>query len=414
MAIILLMAAGLVAQEVPATSGASEPTGASSSTPKGKSDYVDLEAGVGYSTNPFLSFYSGAGRAFARASFRAVHNRWTERTTTTLAAYGENIAYLGRYGSQQLFSLSAHYDRLVSQTVKLFGDLDGSLDRNGQLGTRFISLPLIAPVGGVPTPSLPGASYLDVLANGPTYGLSGQGGAQVTSSPREVWTFRSGYSRTMFRGTALDRTYSDFFGSAAYDRKIDQRTTFGGILTARQSLYDGPGNVRVITPQVTVRKSLSPQTDFTAALGVSFARIDDGVTVHRSTGLAANGSLCHSGQSDRICASVSRDQQVSSIIGPVTSLGANVDYVRKIDANQSLQLTVGASRSSRPFTTLIAPLSTSRSDYVTAAGSYSRRLGNRWFTGVNVSYRKLYQAGPDPKADVGGSFFVRYRLGDVG
>jgi hypothetical protein len=35
------------------------------------------------------------------------------------------------------------------------------------------------------------------------------------------------------------------------------------------------------------------------------------------------------------------------------------------------------------------------------------------FGGADLSARKLAEAGPDPKTDLNGSLFIRYRFGDV-
>ena len=410
----LLLIAGMAAQDVSATPKVALAGDGALPARTGQIDYVDFEAGAGYSTNPFLAVDSGSGRAFGRISAQVVHQRRSERSATSLTAYGENITYLGRYGSQQLLSVSGHHDESVDEKVRLFGDLNASLDRSGQLGTRFIAVPSFSPGTIVTTPALPDVQNVDVFVAGRTYRFSGQVGAQLTMSPRDRWTFRTGYSRSMLRGASIDTSYSDVFGSAAYDRELNERTSVGGILTARQLDYDGPGNVRVITPQVTGRMSLSQQTTLSGAIGVSLARIDDGTTITNSTGIAANASLCHTGQDGQFCASISRDQQTSSIGGPVRSTSASFSYGRKIDANQSLQFSLSAARSSPSVRSFVVPLTIGRSTYLNAAASYSRKLGSRWYSGLNVSTRKLNRDGPNPKPDVSGSIFLRYRLGDLG
>ena len=55
----------------------------------------------------------------------------------------------------------------------------------------------------------------------------------------------------------------------------------------------------------------------------------------------------------------------------------------------------------------------SRSNYYRAAADYTRKIGGRLFAGVNVSARKVTEAGLDPDADFSGSLFIRYRFGDV-
>ena len=50
--------------------------------------------------------------------------------------------------------------------------------------------------------------------------------------------------------------------------------------------------------------------------------------------------------------------------------------------------------------------------YYHAAATYSRRIGDRLFGGLNLAARKLTQSGPDPDTDLNVSLFIRYRLGD--
>lgn len=414
MEMFLILAAGMIAQDVPASSGSSSATGSVSTTRKGKSDYVDLEAGVGYSSNPFLAIGAGTGRAYGRLSAHAVHNRWTERSTTSLSVYGENITYLGRYGSQLQGSVNAHHDVQMSELLKLFGDADASLDRSGQLGTRFISSASPLPNDVVTTPGLPFDPNVNVFAAGRTFRFSGQVGAQMTPSPRNSWTFRTGYSRSMFRNGVDDLTTADIFGSVAYSRRLDERTTVGAIVTGRQSDYDGPANVRSVTPQVTIHKNLSPRTTIDAAVGLSFVRFDSGTAVRNSTGLTASAAACHTGEKDQFCATFARDEQNSSIAGPAKSLSAGLSYGRQIDSRQSFQLSLSASRYSQQSQTFISPLAIGRSNYVAANATYSTKLRSRLYAGVNASARKLYRDGADPKPDVGGSIFLRFRLGDLG
>jgi len=54
-----------------------------------------------------------------------------------------------------------------------------------------------------------------------------------------------------------------------------------------------------------------------------------------------------------------------------------------------------------------------RASYMRAVVNYSRKIGDRWFGGVNFSARKVTETGPDPDADLAASIFVRYRFGDV-
>jgi len=74
----------------PSSPPPSSPTSETSAASQvGSITYVDLEGGVGYSTNPNLSFESSSGAAFGRLSVRAVHTRVSARTTTVLSGFAQ-------------------------------------------------------------------------------------------------------------------------------------------------------------------------------------------------------------------------------------------------------------------------------------------------------------------------------------
>ncbi|MEO7787373.1 MAG: hypothetical protein ABIR77_06055, partial [Sphingomicrobium sp.] len=214
------------------------------------------------------------------------------------------------------------------------------------------------------------------------------------------------------RGTSFDNSYNIFLASMAYDRRLNARTSIGEIVSVQSTDYDGPGSVLVITPQATARMSLSDNTDISGAVGVSFATVKNGLVTRRSTGLAFSGSLCHRGESDQLCASVARDQQTSTIAGPVSTLSAGLTYSRRLDAKQTVQLSASGSRYSAQDSGLGPLVVSGNSTYFNGGVAYTRQLGPRLSTGGNLSTRRLFRDGVDPKADVSGSLFLRIRLGD--
>ena len=184
----MLIVAALAAQ-VGAPSGNDKPT--DKTEPKinvGQSTYVDIEAGVGYSTNPNLGIINDQGAAFGRISLHAVHSRVSARSSTVLSAFGENVSYTNHHGSQQSVSLNAHHDSAVSEHVRIFGDLSGSYQENGLLDTRVLGLPIIPPLtpGGTVSPPIlvPGSGdFLSIT--GKDYSLAAHGGATFTESARQ-------------------------------------------------------------------------------------------------------------------------------------------------------------------------------------------------------------------------------------
>jgi hypothetical protein len=86
-----------------------------------------------------------------------------------------------------------------------------------------------------------------------------------------------------------------------------------------------------------------------------------------------------------------------------------VDWYKKLDADSTVQLSAAVVRYDSDFQSL-----NDRSHHFRLAASYSRRINTRLSAGADVAVRSLRQDGPDPKADIGGSVFLRYRLGDLG
>ena len=417
MSAFVALAASLAAQTAAQTGAPpadASPTDKPASPKAGQLTYLDLEAGVGYSSNPSLSFTSSQGQAFGRIAAHGVHTRFTERTTTLLSAYAENVSYTGHYNSQQSLSLTARHDAAVSERLRIFGDVNASYTEGGQLDTRILVIPGLPPLPGVvevpPQLLPPGSDFLTVT--GHNYFLSAHAGGQLALGPRDSLSLTSGVERGVFRGTFENTDYWSIPVSIAYDRQVSERTTLGGRLSYVATDYNGPASFRTVTPQVTARVLLSERLTFSGALGVSFASVDDGIETRHSTGLAADASLCQRGDRTQFCARASVDQQTATAAGPAKSISAGVDYSRQLDAVSSIQFSLGADHYSRPIS-IISGNSFSRATYYRAAAAYSRRLSGRFFGGVNVSARKLTERGPDPKTDFNASLFVRYRFGDI-
>jgi hypothetical protein len=148
------------------------------------------------------------------------------------------------------------------------------------------------------------------------------------------------------------------------------------------------------------------------AIGASFSSVDDGIDTRHSVGLAGNISLCNVVEHSHLCGYASIDQQTATVAGPAKTISGGVDYSRQLDANSSIQLSVEASHYSQPISVVLGQ-SFSTSTYYRAAAAYTRSFGHRLFGGVNLAARKITEKGPDPKADLNASLFIRYRFGDL-
>ena len=411
MSALIALTAALATQTAPPASTART----SAEGPKvGKSAYLDVEAGVGYATNPQLSFTSGNGRAFGRVSAHAVYTRVSERTTTVLSGYAQNLTYTSRYGSQQSLSVDARHDAAVNERLRLFADASAAYDEGGQLDTRILSVPDVPPPPGSsgtpPQLLLPGSDFLSVT--GKYYRFAAHGGGSLALSALDSLNFSAGLERSVFRSRLQDSDYWSIPASIGYDRQISPRTHVGARVGFENTNYNGPASFSTVTPQATLRLLLSERLTFDAAAGVSFARVDDGTRTHHSTGADAQASLCQRGESSSFCARGGISQQTATTAGPAKSIFVGVDYSRRLDADSTIQFSLDASHYSAPIS-VITGSTFSRSNYYRAAADYTRKLGGRLFAGVNVSARKRTQTGSDPDADFSGSLFIRYRFGDA-
>ncbi len=137
----LIVAAALAAQAAGST-GSAAPTDQKGAGPHpGITSYLDLEAGAGYSSNSNLSLQDNRSSAYGRIALHAVHTRYSERTSTVLSAFGQNLFYTKHYGSEQSLSVSARHDAQVNEKLRLWGDANASYDKGGQLDTRIINVP---------------------------------------------------------------------------------------------------------------------------------------------------------------------------------------------------------------------------------------------------------------------------------
>jgi len=374
--------------------------------------YVDVGAGLGYSTNPLLAFGDNTGSAFGRVSLYGYHGWSTERTATSLSAYVENNAYFRRYGNKQVFNLSANTTYAANEKVKLFGGLNFSGDIGGQLGSRYYG----TPTGSVtPDPAIP--STIVIVdpnlygLNQRQYTLSGNAGANIVLSPKDALTVTVG-AQHLFVAQTNELDYTSYNTTVGYDRQINERMSVGGRLLVQYADYKFGRSIFEIGPQATVRARLSEQWDLNAAVGFVRTTQDFGIAGidnSSSINLALDASLCRQLEYERICARAARRTQSSVIGSAPVSTTASLDYYRKLGAKDSIQGTASIARTGAYRLANVNGSST----FYTVSAAYDRLINDRLSGGVQAAWRKLSFSGPDPKTDIGGSVYLRYRLGDV-
>lgn len=379
--------------------------------PQRSASYIDLTAGLGYSSNPFLEF-NGDGSAFGRLGARGVHAWSSERASTSIAAFAEGSTYFNKYDFKSIFSVTGDTQYKASETVRVFASGGVSGDLSGQLSNRFLYVPPVPEVPDVTLPPPPVTVQDPDLFSfaGRQYRLYGQGGAAIRTGPRTNITLSGGASRVWFTGDFLN-DYTTVFVNGAYNHQLSERTSIGFNVGADRTNYDNSSDhSTIISPRLTLSTRLSEYWDIQGGIGVSFSRFQrDGESDH-STSLVFDGSICHSSETERLCGRIARSSQSLSRAALSNSSSVNVDWYKRLDDKQTVQLSTGVTR----YVTDDQLTSNFKSHYFRIAASYSRKINGRLSGGADVSGRWLRQNGPDPDGDLTGSLFLRYRLGDLG
>ena len=405
----LAIIAALAVQGAP--DAPAQPTSQATGPTPGSTAYFDVDLGAGYSSNPFLRLGNDTGRGFGRISGHGVYTQATQRTTTVISAFAEDTTYTSRYGSEQSFDLNARHVARVSEQLQLFGDINAALDQGGQLDTRIIGVPVLSFVPGQPPVLIaPGADFLTVT--GKEYMLSGHLGGQLALSARDDLNFSAGAEHVTFKTAGIDTRYTTIPLLIGYDRQINEHARIGVQLSGSHTEYNSSTHYNVIAPELTGRFDLAEHLTLTAAAGAAFSSVNNGITTHHSTGFTGNVNLCSVTEHANFCARASADESAPTAAGPARSISVGIDYSRRLDAKQTIDFALGLDHYSNP-TVLVSTLVFSHATYYRAVADYSRNFGRRWFGGINLAARKVTQDGPDPKADISASLFIRYRFGDA-
>ena len=377
----------------------------------GSADYLDLTGSLGWSSNPLIRTADSQSSFFGRASARGVHAWSSELSSSSIAGFVEGTTYFNEYGVKSIFSVNGNTTRQVSETVRVYGSAGVSGDLSGQLSNRFLYVPPIVEVPDPITPLPPTIEDPDLFSfNGRTYRIFGQAGASIRTGTRSHVGISGGASRAIFTSPLLD-DYTSFFANGSYGLTLSERTTVGASLGVTRTQYDNSNDhSTIINPAVTLRTQLRENLSAAVAVGVTFASVDRGVNEFNSTNLSLNGSLCRTTESERLCGRVARYAQTSATTALVTTNSAGVDWFKKLDEAQTLQLSASVVRYVAEDATNIERTS----NYYRLAASYSRKINARLSGGVDIGARSLRREGVDPDTDISGTVFVRYRIGDLG
>jgi hypothetical protein len=416
--VLLLTGEAAYAQAQPQTQTQTSDTTAEAQPTRRTTTFLDLEAGLGFSSNPFLQLDSHSS-LFGRVSASGTHMWSSERGVTALTGYVENTTYFrGGYGSKQIFDVGARTNQAVSETVSMYGDVNFSGDFAGQLSNRLISGPTPPPPPDPNNPLPPPGGYPDLFGlSGRQYRLTGDLGTSIRTGARGTVSMSVGAQHSWFSGPSKELDYTSYYGSGGYSVQVSERTSVGGTVFLQRQDYRHGDWANIVNPVVTASTQLSETLTASGSIGVmainqqSFGNNDKSVTPSFSA------SLCSRATDSRFCGRISRDAQSalsSSVLNGQREATINTsitgEYWRRLSRDETIQASLTAVHYNSASAVDGDRL---RSTYVSGVVGYDRHVGNRLFAGVKGGARKLFQTGPDPKLDFNASVYVRYRLGDL-
>lgn len=382
-------------------------TGQAAAAQELKSTYADVTANIGYSSDPFLETSGGSGSPFVTLSARLTHRWFSERTSTEITGYWEGSEYF-HYRLRNLLSLHAQTKHSINERLDLSASGGLTADYSGELANRFLSLP--QPGEPVGPPVIGGPPADTYLYGGHQYRADGNVGLSWHSSERSQIFAVLGASRVKLSQAGLrDHTIESL--SAGYLRSISQETDVAAHLTATATQFDGSDDAAIIiNPAATIRSHLSQEWTIAGSAGLSFSRVrHSGVDLH-STEPSFSASLCHDSLSEHLCVSAAHYTHSSAVAELITATTAGIDWVKKLDARQTVQLSAGYMHFNHP----LGQITSFRSSQYRGAASYSRLLSDRLSVGAEATARGYAGGGPGHGTDVSGSLFLRYRWGKLG
>lgn len=369
------------------------------------STYADVTGSLGYSTQPFFQSNKG-GSPFASLSATLMHRRFSERTSTELSGYLEGSEYF-HYGLKGLASVRGRTTHAVNERLSVLASGALTADYNGQLANRFLNVTQPGETDTGPVTS--GIAPDSYMYAGRQYRADGEVGLTWHTSERSQFSLSTGASREILSQNGL-RDHTSENVSLGYLRSISERTNVGAHLDITGTQYDGSDDAAIIiNPAATIKSHLSPEWTVTGSAGASFSRVRHLGRTAQSTEPSFRGSLCHESMRENLCLLAAHFTHGSAVAELITESTVGIDWIRKLDAIQTLQLSAEYLRFSNARATT-GPITDTQ---YRVAAIYSRLINERASFGVEASAHGYAAGSPGRRSDVSASVFLRYRWGSL-
>lgn len=361
---------------------------------------IDLSAGAGYSTNPFLSELGNSDSAFLEAAIRPNLSLIDDRGRSELGAYYSRSEYL-RNGIKpsESYGGTARSNRKLSEKVDvraLLGydsSIVGSADAEGNFDPSLPQFPDIGLIGRQQRREMFNASV----------------GATLRPNARESWTVDFDGSKVRYPGeTFFNANYKSYGGRLGYSRAISETTSIGATVGYTQVDYDSAGqDSRIISPQLTYSTRFAGGWSVSAALGVSFTQRQ--LIGRNDNSAALSGSLqgCRETERSNLCVGGSRATSATGIGGARTQTDLYATYSYRLSPRSTISSRISYSINGNDG--LLLP---GNREYLSANADFSHQLSERLRLTASAGYRDAYGRSISPDADIRGSVGMAYTLGD--
>jgi hypothetical protein len=207
----------------------------------------------------------------------------------------------------------------------------------------------------------------------------------------------------------IARNFNGLAGRVAYSRKVSSRTMLGISASASDTNYLNriEGDAQDYSVQATANVKFSSRITMNIGAGPSFAsfRVPTGGKT-KSTGLAANLSLCDKSAVAQTCVFGSRSYVPSSLGGLRTVTNWGVTHTRRLNERSDINGSASFGLSPRP----LAGGAVS-SGYARAELGYNRRITEKLKGFASVGYSDGFREVTARKANYQANFGITFQLG---
>ncbi|MFW2830591.1 hypothetical protein [Sphingomonas sp. ID0503] len=353
--------------------------------------WMDVQADVGVDTNPYLDEDSKTTGTASITLLPAV-NFSGARSSTTVSGRYMREEYFSRYDASQDIGVNLDHSHRLSERLDAKFGAGFSHSTNALLNTDI-------------------DDDLATQGNQKRRSYDANGSLTYRISDRSTFTGTGYYQRAEYPGNEINSIgdYTTYGGTVGYSRVLNSRTSLGLSLGASETRSVTNPDSTSYQPQVTFEHRFSQAWTINGSVGVIFQKTKFLGRSENSTNLGAQLNLCGTYPRDSICIFGSRDSSASGYGGPRirTSFGAN--YSRQLSERSRIAASGTYTRDKSQDFGFVAR----NVDYAYANASYERDVSQRLTAGVRANYSWRKFSGFSTVDSVGGSVFVRYRLGRV-